>query len=101
MGPGPRFLSNGPKWGQAGGLYEIGPGGLGPRVGRRQERLGSFRDRPKTGLHYRGCSWDIRGCWNWPLPGVNDLDISFGFLCKGVGMGRSEGPTTVSWQAWP
>ena len=47
MGPGQRFLSNGPKWGQAGGLYEIGPGGLGPCIGRRQERLGALGVEPR------------------------------------------------------
>lgn len=42
-----------------------------------------------------------QGCWKWPLPGVSELDISLGLLCEGVGVGLSEGPTTVGWQAWP
>lgn len=63
-----------PNLGTSWGLYGIGPGGLSPCIGRRQERLGGFRERPKTGLHYRGCSWNIRGCWKWPLSGVSELD---------------------------
>ena len=42
-----------------------------------------------------------QGCWKWPLPGVSELDISLSLLCEGVGVGLSEGPTTVGWQAWP
>jgi len=46
-GPWAKISEQWPKVGTSWGLYEVGPGGLGPRIGRRQERLGALGGDPR------------------------------------------------------